>query len=164
MGKGKKDKKDGKKAKKASPVPKEVGGVKLPKPMRKAGKAALKAAQNPAVSETVAAALLAAAAALREGKGVRQGAKAAGVAAADAVDQATRDMTGLGSMLRGIAIDVARKTIDAWAAEEKADAGEAPRGGGKKAKRQAAGEGVGEARQEPAAVSGTAPERARQEG
>jgi hypothetical protein len=113
MTKGKKDKK---KDRKGSAVPRTVGGVKLPKPVRKAGKAALKAAQDPAVSEAVAAALLGAAAALREGKGLRDGAKAAGVAATDAVEEATREMSGLASSLRAIAIDVARKTIDAWAA------------------------------------------------
>ena len=118
MGKGKKDKK----AKKASSASKGADGGKLAKPIRKAGKAALKAARNPAVGETVAAAMIAAAAALRDGKSVREGAKAAGVAATDAVDQATRDMSGLASTLRAIAIDVARKTIDAWAADD--DGGE----------------------------------------
>lgn len=115
MAKGKKEKKKGKKA---PPSSKEVGGVRLPKPLRKAGKAALKAAQNPAVSETVAAALLAAAAALRDGDSVRGGAKAAGVAATDAADQATKDLTGLAGTLRALAIDFARKTLDSWSAEE----------------------------------------------
>jgi hypothetical protein len=125
MGKGKKDKKKGRKE--------ELAGLKMPKPVKKAGKAALKAATNPAVSEAVAAALLAAAAALRDGKTIRDGAKAAGVAATDAVDEATRDMTGLASSLRAIAIDVARKTIDAWAAGDD-EKPKAKGGGGKSAK------------------------------
>jgi hypothetical protein len=126
MGKGKKDKKKSRKD--------ELAGLKLPKPVKKAGKAAIKAASNPAVSEAVAAALLAAAAALRDGKTIRDGAKAAGVAATDAVDEATRDMTGLASSLRAIAIDVARKTIDAWAADGD---GPRPKGGGGKADKPA---------------------------
>ncbi|MFL6862974.1 MAG: hypothetical protein ACJ8DZ_08235 [Allosphingosinicella sp.] len=124
MGKGKKDKKKGRKD--------EPAGLKLPKPVKKAGKAAIKAASSPAVSEAVAAALLAAAAALRDGKTIRDGAKAAGVAATDAVDEATRDMTGLASSLRAIAIDVARKTIDAWAADEDGPKRKGGGGGGGK--------------------------------
>jgi hypothetical protein len=147
MGKGKKDKK----AKKASSAGGDAGALKLPKPLRKAGKAALKAASNPAVSETVAAALLGAAAALREGKGVREGAKAAGVAATDAVDQATRDMSGIASTLRALALDVARKTIDAWAADGGDE--DAPRGQAKPAK-AAKGKSKGKA---PAAAGDAKP-------
>jgi hypothetical protein len=49
-------------------VPKEVGGVKVPKKLRKLGKDAVKLVQEPVVADVVAGALLAAAAALREGK------------------------------------------------------------------------------------------------
>lgn len=82
-------------------VPKQVAGVKLPKKLRKAGKKALKIAEQPVVGEAVAAALLAAAAALREDKG--SGAKAVGKEAAK-----------FGEALRAYAIDVARRTLDAW--------------------------------------------------
>jgi hypothetical protein len=64
-GKGKKDK-----AKKAK-VAKELGGTKVPKKLRKLGDQAVKLAKEPVVAEVVAGALLAAAAALREGKDPR---------------------------------------------------------------------------------------------
>ena len=84
-------------------VPKKVAGVKLPKKLRKAGKKALKVAEQPVVGEAVAAALLAAAAALREGKGGRSGAEIAG-----------EEAVKFGEALRAYAIDVARRTLDAW--------------------------------------------------
>jgi len=158
MAKGKKEKK--RKSRKDQSATIEVAGVKVPKPLRKAGKAALKAAQNPAVGETVAAALLAAAAALREGRSVRDGARAAGVAATDAVDQATRDLTGLASTLRAVAIDVARKTIDAWAAAEDGENAQrqgkkapAATGGGAKAPAAAAKKAKGRGAKAPAAAA-----------
>ena len=61
-GKGKKDK-----AKKLK-VPKDVGGVKVPKKLRKLGNEAAKLAKEPVVAEVVAGALLAAAGAVRDGK------------------------------------------------------------------------------------------------
>ncbi len=128
--------KDGKKSGKAK-LPKEVGGVKLPKKLRKAGKKALKLAQEPVVSEAVAAALLAAAAALREGPATKQAAKAAGAAALDEVEEAGRQASRLGDALRSFAIDMARRTLDNW--DEK-------RGSGGKGKgRDGGDEGLAEA-------------------
>ena len=118
-GDGKKDKKDKLK------IPKRIGGVKVPKAVRQAGKTALKLAETPAVSETVAAALLAAAAALRDPPAAKRGARAAAGAAG-------QEAIGLGDSLRRLALDMARRTLDAWeAAESKPrDAGESKDRGG----------------------------------
>lgn len=66
-----------KKAKKTTKLktPKTVAGVKLSKQVRKAGDAALKVAEHPAISSIVAAGLLAAAAALTEDKKLHAAAK-----------------------------------------------------------------------------------------
>jgi hypothetical protein len=119
--------KDGKKAGKAK-LPKKVGGVKLPKKLRKVGKKALKLAQEPVVSETVAAALLAAAAALREGPAVKRSAKAAGAAALNGAEEAGREANKLADSLRSFAIDMARRTLDSWD-EKGASGGPKTRGG-----------------------------------
>ncbi|HEY0131628.1 MAG TPA: hypothetical protein VGB57_09500 [Allosphingosinicella sp.] len=107
MAKGdKKAKKDKVKIK----VPKRIAGVKVSKAVRQAGKRALKLAEQPAVSETVAAALLAAAAALRDPPATK---RAAG-AAADSAGEAGQEAIRLGDSLRKMAIDMARRTLDAW--------------------------------------------------
>ena len=103
--KGKKDKKS---------------GVKIPKKLRKAGKEALKLAGKPVVSEVVAAALLSAAAALRENQGVRRAAAKAGSGALDAAEKAGKESGKIGDSLRKLAIDLARQTLDNW---DRADAG-----------------------------------------
>ena len=106
---------DGKKGKMDKiKVPKKIAGVKVSKAVRKAGKAAIKLAETPAVSETVAAALLAAAAALRDPPATKRGAKAAVDAAGEAGEEAIR----LGDSLRRLALDMARRTLDAWEAAE----------------------------------------------
>jgi hypothetical protein len=110
MAKG--DSKKGKKDK--IKIPKRIAGVKVAKAVRKAGKSALKLAETPAVSETVAAALLAAAAALRDPPATKRGARAAADAAGDAGQEAIR----LGDSLRRLALDMARRTLDAWEAAE----------------------------------------------
>ena len=104
---------DGKKKDKIR-IPKRIAGVKVSKAVRKAGKSALKLAETPAVSETVAAALLAAAAALRDPPAARRGAKAA----TDAAGEAGREAIRLGDSLRRVALDMARRTLDAWEAAE----------------------------------------------
>ncbi|HEX8447949.1 MAG TPA: hypothetical protein VF652_00035 [Allosphingosinicella sp.] len=129
MAKGdKKAKKGAKKDGDQIKIPKRIAGVKVSKAVRKAGKSALKLAEKPAVSETVAAALLAAAAALRAPPATR---RAAG-AAADAAGQAGKDAIGLGDSLRAMAIDMARRTLDAWEsadARPRGEGGEGPAGG-----------------------------------
>jgi hypothetical protein len=107
MAKG--DKKAGK-GKDKIKIPKRIGGVKVAKAVRKAGNSALKFAEQPAVSETVAAALLAAAAALRDPPATKR----AAAAAADSAGEAGQDAIRLGDSLRKMAIDMARRTLDAW--------------------------------------------------
>ena len=64
---------------KKSKIPKKVGGVKVPKEVRKAGDKALKlAAEHPVISDIVAAGLLAAAAALTGDKKLRDTARELG--------------------------------------------------------------------------------------
>ena len=125
MAKGdKKAKKGAKKDGDQIKIPKRIAGVKVSKAVRKAGKSALKLAEKPAVSETVAAALLAAAAALRDPPATRR--------AADAAGQAGKDAIGLGDSLRAMAIDMARRTLDAWEsadARPRGEGGEGPAGG-----------------------------------
>lgn len=113
MAKG--DKKAGKgKDKDKTKVPKRVAGVKVPKAVRQAGRTALKLAEQPIVSETVAAALLAAAAALRDPPATK---RAAG-AAAGAAGEAGKDSIRLSDSLRKLAIETARRTLEAWEAAE----------------------------------------------
>jgi hypothetical protein len=104
---------DGKKGKKDKvKIPKRIAGVKVAKAVRKAGKSALRLAEQPAVGETVAAALLAAAAALRDPPATKRGASAA----ADGAGEAGQGAIRLGDSLRKLAIDMARRTLDAWEA------------------------------------------------
>jgi hypothetical protein len=133
MGKGKdKDRKHkGKKADKGD------AALHIPKPLRKAGKEALKLARQPVVSEVVAAALLSAAAALRENKAVaKAGAKNAGKAA-DAAAEAGREASKLGDAMRGLALDLARRTLDSWdrqaSGEESSDKKKKAKGRGRSA-------------------------------
>jgi urease accessory protein UreF len=106
---------DGKKGKKDKlKIPKRIGGVKVAKAVRKAGKSALRLAETPAVSETVAAALLAAAAALRDPPATKR----AAAAAADTAGEAGQEAIRVGDSLRRLALDMARRTLDAWEAAE----------------------------------------------
>jgi len=113
---------------------KEASGIKIPKPLRKAGKEALKLASEPVVSEIVAAALLSAASALRGDKSVKAG--RSGGAAADAADNAAgnpgRHASKLGDSMRILAIDLARRTLDNWErpAAEKGASGKGGKGNG----------------------------------
>lgn len=102
--------KKAKKGKDKVQIPKRIAGVKVAKAVRRAGKSALKLAEQPVVSEAVAAAMLAAAAALRDPPATR---RAAG-AAADAAGEAGQEAIRLGDSLRKLAIDMARRTLDAW--------------------------------------------------
>jgi hypothetical protein len=110
-------------------VAKEASYGKLPKGLRKAGKAAMKLAEQPVVSEAVAAALLAAAAALRDTGATKRAAKATGDAAADAAGATGKQASLLGDALKSVAIDVARRTVAAW--EESAKAPKKGGGGGR---------------------------------
>ena len=141
MGKNK-DKKDKGKAGK-----KDDGGLKIPKPLRKAGKDVLKLARQPVVSEVVAAALLSAAAALRENKTIaRAGGDGADTVArtarkgaektVGAAETAGKEASKVGEALRGLALDLARRTLDSWErpAADKAGKRKKDGGGGKKAR------------------------------
>ena len=62
---------DKKKKKKAAKAPKEIAGVKIPKPLREPAAQLLRAVQSPVFADVAAAALLSAAAALQDGKRAR---------------------------------------------------------------------------------------------
>ena len=103
-------KKDAKKrtAGKANPIPKEFGGIKVPKELRKAGKKAIELVKDPVVSEVVAAALLSAAAALRAPAGDKNGpSQATGRSARPGPNP-----NPIGDTLKGLAVDLARRTIE----------------------------------------------------
>jgi len=113
-GKGKKDKKN--------KVPKEIGGVKVPKKLRKLGNEAARLAMEPVVAKVVAGALLAAAAALREGKdpkgtigaALKGGAKSAvGGGKGKARSEGGGDGVGrLSDSLKLMALDFARRALE----------------------------------------------------
>lgn len=110
--------KDGDKGKdKKLKVPKYVGRVKVSKKLRKAGEKAWKLADQPIVSEVVAAAMLSAAAALQGKAGKNAAGKAAGSGGA-----AKAEAGKLADSLRALAIDLARRTIDSW--DQKSAAGQ----------------------------------------
>jgi hypothetical protein len=95
-----KDKKDTKKKK--AKLPKQIGGVKVPKELRGAGGKALKLAKDhPVLGEAVAAGLLAAAAALMEKDEAKRGAgkvlkAAAGAMGVRLMDEAKDAFSGKG--------------------------------------------------------------------
>lgn len=91
---------------------------KVEKKIRKATEKAAKLAANPIVAEIASAALLAAAAAVRNPDKARQVAKAAG----DELSEAARTATKQGSAFWQLAIDIARRSVDALAEEGKAKA------------------------------------------
>lgn len=117
---------EGKKGKGKSKIPKKVAGVKVDKGLRKAGKKALKLASQPAVSEAIAGAMLAAAAALRDPPATKR----AAASAADAAGEAGQEAIRLGDTLRSMAIGIARRTLDAWEQADAKPRGGAPKGDG----------------------------------
>lgn len=124
-------KKSKKKGAKTAKAPKEIAGIKLPKPLREPAAQLLKAVQSPVFADVAAAALLSAAAALREGKkapsadapGAGRSGKSKAVAATTA--------GALGAMLATKAIEGVSKLA------EKAPGGNGatPAGGGKSRKK-----------------------------
>jgi hypothetical protein len=141
-GKGKKNK--GGKDK----VPKEFGGVKVPKKLRKLGTQAAKAVKDPAVTEVVAGALLAAAAALREGKdpktvvgaAMKNGFKSATAGAGNAGGPRLSDS------LKLLAMDLAKRTLDGIGEKKAQRAADAPH---EAAPAPAPAAGAGEVRADP---------------
>ena len=112
-GKAKKVKgdKEGKSGK--AKVPKRISGIKVPKQLRKLGNQAVKAAKDPIVSEVVAGALLAAAAALREGKDPKSAVGAALKSGVKGVGKGARQEGGrLSDGLKMLALDLAKRTLD----------------------------------------------------
>jgi hypothetical protein len=127
MAKGKKDKKN--KGRNES-VGASDSGAKISKKLRKAGNKALNLAREPMVSEIVAAALLSAAAALRDNKKVTRAASAAGAEALDGSLEAGKQATKVGDALRGLALDLARRTLDNWDRSSGAKTGKGGKGSG----------------------------------
>ena len=109
-------------------IPKEVAGVKIPKGVRKAGKAAAELAQQPIVGEFVAAALTAAAASLvaqsKAGKAVRS-------EAADSASETVKEASAIGAAVKRALLDAARELLDSM---DDAASGELLGGSGGKAK------------------------------
>jgi hypothetical protein len=101
VAKKKKDKKD---KSGAAKLPKRIAGVKVPKELRGPGGKLMEAVRNPLVMDLAAAALVAAAAGLREGRGARRdvgGAAGSGAARGSGSD--------LGAIIAATAIEGVRK-------------------------------------------------------
>jgi hypothetical protein len=112
-------------------IPKEVGGVKVPKKLRKKAKQAVKLAESPMARKLAVAGLTAAAAALADSKEARR--RAARVR--DEVDEAAGELrheaSRLGDVIRAAAIEGARRLLQEMeavrsAAEASEDSREAP--------------------------------------
>jgi hypothetical protein len=112
---------------KTTKVAKVAKVAKAPK-VQKVVRGAKKIAQNPATSEIVAATLVAAAAALRDPKRARALATEAG----QEIKQAAKSGVDSGSALWQLAMDVARRSIDAIGGDS---GGKGKKSGGKKAKK-----------------------------
>jgi hypothetical protein len=96
--------------------------------VRSAGKKAADLASNPAVAEVVAAALVAAAAALKNPAKARAMAESV----SDELESASANAAGKGSAFWQLALDIARRSVDAMGADQpKAKA----KGGKKKSKK-----------------------------
>ena len=92
---------------------KKAKSSKVEKKFRKATEKAAKLAANPIVAEIASAALLAAAAAVRNPDKARSVAKAAG----DELSAAARNATRQGGAFWALAIDIARRSVDQLAEE-----------------------------------------------
>lgn len=93
---------------KQTKLPKKIGGVKVPKELRKAGEAAAEWARGPVISELAAAAMMAAAASLADGKKARDARREAG----DLASETVKEATAVGTAVKKILIDAARTLLD----------------------------------------------------
>lgn len=84
-------------------LPKRIAGVKVPKSVRSGGEKLVDALSHPLIADIAAAALLAAAAALRDDKGVRRSAAKAKDGAEKGVKELGREASVLRSSLAGLA-------------------------------------------------------------
>ena len=119
--------------KKTAKAPKEIAGIKLPKPLREPASQLLKAVQSPAFADVASAALLSAAAALQGGKKAPAAADAPGAKPGKSKAVAATAAGTLGAMLATKAIEGVTKL-----AAEKAQAGNGatPAGGRAKARKK----------------------------
>jgi hypothetical protein len=92
---------------KKSKLPKSIGGVKIPKELRKAGNAAKDFAKGPIVGELVSAALLAAAASLTDDKKKRTKDGAQSFAS-----DVGKEASAIGQTVKRALIDAARHLLD----------------------------------------------------
>ena len=139
--------------------------VKVPKKLRKLGKKAIKLAEQPVVSEIVAAALLSAAAALRGGETARRGARKVGADAGAAAADLGREANKLGDSLRKLALDMARRTLfENWDRPAAAAAPPKNRRSPRSRRSFEAVEAFEAAAKPPNATEAAKPPRARQEG
>lgn len=120
---------------KSQKLPKKIAGVKVPKRLRKPGGKALVALRHPLVADIAAAALIAAAGAIRDSRAVRS--------AAGEVKDKAGDAAGLGTVIAATAAQGAKRlgsTLDSLAEDgsSSSDAGKAAKKskgkGGKKSK------------------------------
>lgn len=95
--------------------PKRIAGIKVPKRMRKRLGKAGGVLQHPLVADLTAAALIAAAAALRDNKKVRSAARKAKSKAGDAANEVGAGVASLGTIIAAKAREGAEYMGDAYA-------------------------------------------------
>jgi hypothetical protein len=96
---------------KTGKLPRKIGGVKVPKKLRKGGGSLLALVNQPVAREIALAALLAALSARKE---VRKGARALGSEAAQAGEQAGAKVDWVGPALAAAATEVGRRLLGAY--------------------------------------------------
>jgi hypothetical protein len=92
-------------------IPREVGGVKVPKKLRKKAKQAVKLAKIPMARELAVAGLTAAAAALADSKEARRRAARVREEVDEAAGELRREAAKLGDVIRAAAIEGARRLL-----------------------------------------------------
>jgi len=100
-------------------LPKAVAGMPVPKRIRRPAKRLMAALSHPLVSDTVAGAVIAGAAALAEGKDRRDVGKAAGLGAAAAAVKASKGANRIAVALAIALIELAAARMAAGSAKSK---------------------------------------------
>lgn len=118
---------------KKSKGPKRIAGVKVPKRLRKPLGRAGALIQNPVFAELIAAALMAAAAAIRDSKNVHKAARAAKHSADDAVHEIGSGAASLATVIAARARQAAQAIEESHAGANGSDgSGAGSRGAGKR--------------------------------
>lgn len=97
-----------------SRVPRQIAGMTIPDELRRQGETLLRVAESPVMADIAAAALLAAAAALKNEPHVRAAASDAGEALTSGAKAAGRKGEQVGAIIKAAAIEAARQLARAY--------------------------------------------------